>query len=56
MLKYMQERLKEISTWKGIVSLIAGIAMFFTPDHIDKIIEMTLSTIGITDIFTIERK
>lgn len=36
---YIKDRLKEPSTWLGLVSVLAAIIMAFTPDNIDRIIE-----------------
>lgn len=55
-MKFIKERLNEFSTWKGVVSLAAGIVMFFTPDHIDRIIEMTMGSIGIMEIVKVDKK
>ncbi len=35
---------------QGIVAIIAAVAMYFTPDHIDKIIEMVLAALGISKL------
>lgn len=56
MLEFMKEQLKSVSTWKGIVALVAAIVMYFTPDDIDNVIIMILTTLGITDIFKLEKK
>lgn len=32
----------------GVGAIIAAVATYFTPDHIDKIIEMLLAALGIT--------
>lgn len=42
--------LKQRSTIKGIISIVAAGAMMFTPDHIDTIIETSLSLYGIDNI------
>lgn len=56
MLDYIKDRLKEVSSWQGIVAIIAAIVMYFTPDDIDRIIMMILSYFGITQIFKMEKK
>ena len=56
MLEFMKAQLKSVSTWKGIVALVAAVVMYFTPDDIDHIIIMILTGLGITDIFTIDKK
>jgi len=35
---------------QGIVAIIAAVAMYYTPDHIDKIIEMCLAALGISKL------
>lgn len=56
MLEFMKDQLKSVSTWKGIIALVAAVVMYFTPDDIDNIIIMILTGLGITDIFTIDKK
>ncbi len=44
------EQLKSIITnekVKGVIAIVAAITMFFTPDHIDAIIEALLAAFGI---------
>jgi len=41
--------------FKGIVALIAAVVMYFTPDHIDKIIETLLVAFGIS-VLIIQKK
>ena len=55
-MSYLEERLKEWSTWKGIIQVSAAIIMYFTPDNIDQIITMALGFVGIGEVITIERK
>lgn len=31
----------------GVIAIIAAVVMYFTPDHIDKIIELCLTALGI---------
>ena len=35
---------------KGIIAIVAAIVMYFTPDQIDKIIEMCLAGLGISKL------
>ncbi len=53
---YIKERLKEVSTWKGILALVAAIVMYFTPDEIDRVIIMVLTAFGVTDILKVEKE
>lgn len=36
--------------FQGIVAIIAAVVMYYTPDHIDKIIEMCLAGLGISKL------
>jgi hypothetical protein len=40
---------------KGIVAIVAAIVCYFTPDHIDRIIESLLGIYGIT-VLTLQKK
>lgn len=33
--------------FKGIIAIIAAVVMYFTPDHVDKIVELILTAFGI---------
>ena len=35
---------------QGAIAIVAAIVMYYTPDHIDRIIEAMLATLGITKI------
>jgi hypothetical protein len=54
-MEYISNRLKEVSTWVGLVSVFAAVIMAFTPDHIDKVIEMLVPKLKeiIETIFTV---
>jgi hypothetical protein len=41
---------------KGIVSLIAAVIMYFTPDNIDAIIQTGLIAYGATVLMIVEKK
>ena len=56
MFDYIKDRIKEVSTWQGIVALVAAIIMYFTPDDIDRIILLFLSYFGITQTFKVEKE
>lgn len=56
MIDYLKERFSEISTWRGILAIVAAIVMYFTPDDIDKIIMMFLTAMGVTDVFKVEKQ
>jgi hypothetical protein len=40
---------------KGIIAIVAAVVMYFTPDHIDRIIESLLGVYGIT-VLTLQKK
>ncbi len=40
---------------KGIVALIGAVVMYFTPDHIDAVIETLLAAFGITTLMIDEK-
>lgn len=53
------ENLKSIITnekVKGAIAIAAAIIMFFTPDHIDLLIETLLAAFGITKLVISEKK
>lgn len=52
----MLDRLQQPSTVKGLISIIASIAMIFTPDYIDAIIQTTLVAVGGIDVFSNDKK
>lgn len=56
MIDFIKDRLLEKSTWKGAASIAAAVLIKITPDKWDIIIEALLGIIGITDIFTLEKK
>lgn len=56
MLNYIKDRFSEVSSWQGIVAILAAIVMYFTPDEIDRIIMMVLSYFGITQFFKVEKE
>jgi hypothetical protein len=56
MLNYVKDRFSEISTLKGVISLVGGVLIWVTPDKWDIVIEMTLAATGVTDIFVPEKK
>ena len=41
---------------KGAVAIVAAVIMFFTPNHIDLIIESLLTAFGITKLVISEKK
>jgi hypothetical protein len=41
---------------KGIIAIAAAVVMYFTPDHIDRIIESLLGIYGITVLTLTEKE
>jgi hypothetical protein len=41
---------------KGIIAIIAAVVMYFTPNHIDAIIEMCLAALGISKLILKEKE
>jgi hypothetical protein len=35
---------------KGIIAIVAAIVMWFTPDHVDRIIELCLAALGVSKL------
>jgi hypothetical protein len=46
MVTFISQRLRETSTWVGIVTLLAYIVMYFTPDDVDAMILKFIEMIG----------
>ncbi|MDR2267921.1 MAG: hypothetical protein LBD81_00530 [Holosporaceae bacterium] len=42
--------------FRGIISLIAAVVMYYTPDHIDAIIETCLTAYGLSVLAIDEKK
>ena len=41
---------------KGAIAIIAAVIMFYTPDHIDAIIEMCLAALGIGKLTLVKKE
>ncbi len=41
---------------KGIVAIVAAIIMYFTPDNVDRIIELLLGGLGVSLLVLEEKK
>ncbi len=52
---YIKNRLKEVSTWNGIILLGAYVVMYFTPDNIDEVIRSGLLALGIVNTVVPDR-
>ena len=54
MLEYILERLKELSTWKGLLAFISATLMYFCPKVADQIILALVASWGLLEIFRAE--
>lgn len=54
-MKWIKERLKEKSTWKGVVWLITACGVALTPEQSEAIITAGITLAGLLDIFTTEK-
>lgn len=55
MLSFILQRLKEATTWKGIIMLLAAAGVTLDPDQIQAIIAAGLALIGVIDVFIKEK-
>jgi hypothetical protein len=53
---YLLERLKEASTWRGIVALLTAIGVSLSPAQGEAIIALGLAAIGTLGVFTADKK
>lgn len=54
-MKWIKERLKEKSTWKGVVWIITACGVALTPEQSEAIITAGITLAGLLDIFTKEK-
>lgn len=47
MIAYIIDRLKEASTWRGIIGLITAAGVTISPEQIDKIVAAGLAIMGV---------
>ena len=47
MLAYIIDRLKEASTWRGIIGLLTAAGVTISPEMIDKIVAAGLAIMGV---------
>lgn len=47
MVAYIIDRLKEASTWRGIIGLITAAGVTISPEQIDKIVAAGLAIMGV---------
>lgn len=52
---YILERLKEPSTWRGIIALISAAGVALKPEQADKIIALGIALAGLINVFRKEK-
>ena len=55
-MEYIMERLKEASTWRGIVALITAFGVALSPEQVEAIVAFGLALIGVIGVFTRDSK
>lgn len=55
-MKYLIERLSEMSTWRGLAALATALGVKLHPEQQDAIIAAGLAVIGLINVFRVERK
>lgn len=55
-MNYIIERLKEASTWRGIVAILTGFGVHLNPDQQGAIVALGLAVIGAVGAFTPDKK
>ncbi len=51
MATYIIDRLKEASTWRGIIALLTAAGVTISPEMVDKIVAAGLAVMGIIGMF-----
>ena len=51
MVEYIIARLKEASTWRGIIGLLTAMGVTISPELIDKIIAAGMALMGVVGMF-----
>lgn len=51
-MSYVFDRLKEASTWRGIMAFLTGVGVVISPDQIEAIVAAGLSVVGLLGVFT----
>ncbi len=50
-MNYLIERLKEASTWRGIIAIVTSFGVALSPDQIEAIVAAGLATMGVVGAF-----
>ena len=51
MVEYILARLKEASTWRGIIGLLTAMGISISPEQIDKIVAAGIAAMGVIGAF-----
>lgn len=51
MATYIIDRLKEASTWRGIIALLTAAGVTISPEMVDKVVAAGLAVMGIIGMF-----
>ena len=54
-MNYVLERLKEKSTWRGLVALITALGVTLSPEQAEAIVACGLAAIGAVNVFRPEK-
>ncbi len=55
-MKYLTDRLSEMSTWRGLIALATAFGIKIAPEQQEAIVATGLAIIGLINVFRIERK
>jgi hypothetical protein len=55
-MNYLLERLKEPSTWRGLLALTTALGVKLHPELQEAILSTGLALIGLINVFRVERK
>jgi hypothetical protein len=55
MIDYIQDRLNEPSTWRGIVALLTAAGVSLSPEQTAAIVSAGLAIIGLVGVFTADK-
>jgi hypothetical protein len=55
-MKYLTDRLSEMSTWRGLIALATALGIKLAPNQQEAIVSAGLALIGLINVFRVERK
>ena len=56
MIDYVLSRLKEASTWRGILAILTAAGVALNPEQVEAIVAAGLALIGAVGVFTKDKK